>query len=100
MKDGHRYVVCGKCGRIWNIAKEQDTRYGYLCPECIYKRRMERRKKDGQAHHYAAGGNRSVSSPSGNRSEEIKQLQQDKRDWKNRYYAAAQIKAKGGVSEK
>ena len=32
--------------------------------------------------------------------EEIKQLQQDKRDWKNRYYAAAQIKAKGGVSEK
>lgn len=26
--------------------------------------------------------------------EEIKQLQQDKRDWKNRYYAAAQIKAK------
>lgn len=32
--------------------------------------------------------------------EEIKALQQDKRDWKNRYYAAAQIKAKGGVSEK
>ena len=32
--------------------------------------------------------------------EEIKQLQKDKRDWKNRYYAAAQIKAKGGVSEK
>lgn len=26
--------------------------------------------------------------------EEIKSLQQDKRDWKNRYYAAAQIKAK------
>lgn len=26
--------------------------------------------------------------------EEIKTLQQDKRDWKNRYYAAAQIKAK------
>ena len=68
MKDGHRYVVCGKCGRIWNIAKEQDTRYGYLCPERIYKRRMERRKKDGQAHHYAVGGNRGVGSPSGNRS--------------------------------
>ena len=32
--------------------------------------------------------------------EEIKALQQDKRDWKNRYYAAAQIKAKGGVGEK
>ena len=26
--------------------------------------------------------------------EEIKALQQDKRDWKNRYYAAVQIKAK------
>lgn len=26
--------------------------------------------------------------------EEIKTLQQDKRDWKNHYYAAAQIKAK------
>lgn len=66
MREGHRYVVCGDCGRIWNIAKEQDTRYGYLCPQCTYKRRMERRKKDGQAHHYAAGGNRSVSSFSGN----------------------------------
>nr|DAH53157.1 MAG TPA: hypothetical protein [Caudoviricetes sp.] len=26
--------------------------------------------------------------------EEIKALQQDKRDWQNRYYAAEQIKAK------
>ena len=32
--------------------------------------------------------------------EEIKTLQQDKRDWKNRYYAAAQIRSRGGVSEK
>ena len=32
--------------------------------------------------------------------EEIKALQQDKRDWKNRYYAAAQIRSRGGVSEK
>lgn len=32
--------------------------------------------------------------------EEIKTLQQDKRDWKNRYYAAAQIRSKGGVGEK
>ena len=29
--------------------------------------------------------------------EEIKALQQDKRDWKNRYYAAAQIKAKDRI---
>lgn len=29
--------------------------------------------------------------------EEIKALQQDKRDWKNRYYAAAQIKAKNRI---
>nr|DAP92029.1 MAG TPA: hypothetical protein [Caudoviricetes sp.] len=29
--------------------------------------------------------------------EEIKQLQQDKRDWKNRYYAAAQIRAKDRI---
>lgn len=29
--------------------------------------------------------------------EEIKQLQQGKRDWKNRYYAAAQIKAKDRI---
>lgn len=32
--------------------------------------------------------------------EEIKALQQDKRDWKNRYYAAAQIRSRGGVGEK
>ena len=32
--------------------------------------------------------------------EKIKTLQQDKRDWKNRYYAAAQIRSRGGVSEK
>lgn len=32
--------------------------------------------------------------------EEIKTLQQDKRDWKNRYYAAAQIRSRGGVGEK
>lgn len=29
--------------------------------------------------------------------EEIKALQQDKRDWKNRYYAAAQIRAKDRI---
>ena len=29
--------------------------------------------------------------------EEIKALQQDKRDWKNRYYAAAQSKAKDRI---
>lgn len=29
--------------------------------------------------------------------EEIKALQQDKHDWKNRYYAAAQIKAKDRI---
>ena len=58
MREGHRYVVCGDCGRIWNIAKEQDTRHGYLCPDCIYKRRRKkrkRRKKHGRKIH-----NRSV----------------------------------------
>lgn len=55
MRDGHRYVVCGDCGQIWNIAKEQDTRHGYRCPKCIYKRRMERRKNHDRKIH-----NRSV----------------------------------------
>ena len=32
--------------------------------------------------------------------EEIKALQQDKRDWKNRYYSAEQIRCRGGVGEK
>lgn len=55
MREGHRYVVCGDCGRIWNIAKEQDTRRGYLCPQCAYKRRMERRKKhDRKIHNRSA----------------------------------------------
>jgi hypothetical protein len=55
MREGYRYVVCGDFGRIWNIAKEQDTRYGYLCPQCTYKRRMERRKNHDRKIH-----NRSV----------------------------------------
>ena len=59
MKEGCRYVVCGDCGRIWNIAKEQDTRRGYLCPKCTYKRRMERRKKhDGKIHNRSADRDR------------------------------------------
>lgn len=51
MREGHRYVVCGDCGEIWNIAKEQDTRHGYLCPQCAYKRRMERMKKHDRKIH-------------------------------------------------
>ncbi len=54
MKDGHRYVVCGKCGGIWNIAKEQDTRYGYLCPQCRYRKRKE--EPHGQAVCDLSGG--------------------------------------------
>ena len=97
LKPGYRYVVCGDCGEIWNIAKEQDTRHGYLCPQCAYKRRMERRKKDGQAHHYTVGVIGVLVLFLGIALEEIKALQQDKRDWKNRYYAAAQIKAKDRI---
>lgn len=97
LKPGYRYVVCGDCGEIWNIAKEQDTRHGYLCPQCAYKRRMERRKKMDKLIITLLVVIGVLVLFLGIALEEIKALQQDKRDWKNRYYAAAQIRAKDRI---
>ena len=41
-----RYVVCKDCGEIKNIAKQQDTSGGYLCPDCTAKRRKKHGKKN------------------------------------------------------
>lgn len=42
----YRYVVCGDCGEIYNIALTQDTSHGYLCPDCTRKRRKLRDSKE------------------------------------------------------
>jgi len=44
-RDTYRYIICGKCGKKWNIGKEQDTRYGYTCPECLMERWKEGERK-------------------------------------------------------
>lgn len=41
----YRYVVCGGCGKVYNIAREQDTRHGYLCPACTMKRSVSANDK-------------------------------------------------------
>lgn len=38
----YRYAACGDCGRVYNIAKKQDTSRGYICPACTRKRRKQR----------------------------------------------------------
>lgn len=45
MRMKKREVVCKDCGRIWNIAAQQNTAGGYLCPHCTAKRRQEKARK-------------------------------------------------------
>lgn len=51
-----RYVICGGCGVKWNIAKEQDTRNGYLCRECEKGRKKHGKKNNGRTAE-GGGGN-------------------------------------------
>ncbi len=51
-KNTYRYIICGKCGKRWNIARGQDTKNGYVCPHCIY----ERKKKRGHEKRSGAAG--------------------------------------------
>ena len=51
-KNTYRYIICGKCGKRWNIARGQDIKNGYVCPHCIY----ERKKKRGHEKRSGAAG--------------------------------------------
>ena len=94
LKPGYRYVVCGDCGEIWNIAKEQDTRHARNVHISVAWRGGKKMDKLIITLLVVIGV---LVLFLGIALEEIKALQQDKRDWKNRYYAAAQIRAKDRI---
>lgn len=69
-------MVCGDCGKVYNIAAKQDTSRGYLCQACTRKRRKQRengkQEKAGaqrEAHSGLApeggGGQRAETRPEG-----------------------------------